>query len=300
MVNKMLIGGHTIKISNPKKILFPKSKLTKQELINYYAKIAKYMLPYLKNRPISMHRFPNGVNKEGFFQKQADDYFPEWITLQKIKKGGGSLDQVVCNNTATLAYLANLACITIHTWLSTIKKINYPDKMIFDLDPPDNNFTLAKLTAKKLKSLLENKLKLKTFVMLTGSKGLHVIVPLKQKENFEEVRTFARNIAELLVKNNPKLTTEQRLEKRKGKLLIDILRNAYAQTSVAPYSIRENESASIATPISWIELKSIKHSNMYTIKTIFTRLKKANPWQDINKSKKSLISARKKLNKLLN
>ncbi|MCK4265306.1 non-homologous end-joining DNA ligase [Candidatus Babeliales bacterium] len=300
-MKKIRCGKHTIEISNEDKILFTGKKITKGDLVNYYKKISKYMLPYLKNRPISMHRFPDGITKEGFFQKKPGDYFPKWVKTKSIKKKeGGSIKQVICNDTATLVYLAGQATISLHTWLSKEDKLEYPDKIIFDLDSPKNKFKLACKVAKELKNLLDE-LRLKSFIMTTGSKGLHVIIPLKRNEKFDQVREFAKNIATILIKKDPKnITLEQRKEKRKNRLFIDILRNAYAQTSIAPYSVRALKGAPVATPLAWNELtNSSLRADKYNINNIFKRLKEQpNPWKSFNRSAKSLKEAKKRLENL--
>ncbi len=274
------VGKQSIELTNQDKILFPRSGITKGELIEYYQKIAPYMLPYMKDRAITMHRFPDGITHEGFYQKDISDYFPDWIQSAKIRKEGGYNHYVVCNDAATLVYLANQACITPHIWLSRINKLDYPDKMIFDLDPGKDDFSIVRKAAFAIRDELDE-LGLKSFVMTTGSRGLHVIVPLKSTQNFDTVRAFARNVADRVAAQNPKLfTTEVRLNKRRGRLFIDSTRNAFAQTTVAPYAVRAHDGAPVAMPISWDELKKPSlHAQSFTIKNIFKRLEKnKNPW----------------------
>lgn len=287
------LGRHAVEITHPDKVLFPDDGITKVDLIEYYQEIAPYMLPHLKNRPVTMQRFPEGITGEGFYHKDAPDYFPAWIERVTVKKEGGVVHHVVCNNAATLVYLANQACITPHVWLSTIKKIRYPDRMIIDLDPPEGNFPLACVTALGLKDLLED-FGLCPFVMTTGSKGLHVVVPLKPVATFDTVRMFARQLAELFVQHNQKtITTEIRKEKRGKKLFLDTNRNAYAQTGVCAYAVRARPGAPVATPLFWEELHDPRlTAQRYTIKTIFKRLKHGDqPWTDINKHERSLVRA---------
>jgi len=296
------VGKYLVKITHKQKIIFPKSGITKNELINYYYKIAPVMLPYLKNRPITMRRFVSGINEPGFYQKNIADYFPDWIDRIPIKKqDGGIVNYVVCNNAATLVYLANQLCITPHIWLSKTDKLDYPDKMIFDLDPSGKDFGIVQKTAKLLKKLLEQ-LELTPFVMTTGSRGLHIIVPLNRKHTFNFVRTFARNVAQILVSQNPKtLTLEIRKEKRGKKIFIDTFRNAFAQTGVAPYAIRPKEEAPVATPLDWSEATSrTMRPDKYTIKTIFRRLgQKGDPWKNFTKHASALKKPRKILDSML-
>ncbi|MEX0940708.1 MAG: non-homologous end-joining DNA ligase [Candidatus Babeliales bacterium] len=294
------MGPYTIETSNEDKIFFPKSKITKGDLVEYYKKISKIMVNYTKKRPLTMVRYPNGIHAEGFYQKDTPDYFPDWIDRKKVaKKEEGSTNYVIANNRATLVYLANQGVITPHLWLSKVDKLEYPDMMIFDLDPPPpgKKFASVRKTALKLKQLLES-IDLKPFVKTTGSKGLHVVVPLKPTEKFDKVRNLARKIAELLVHDNPKeLTLEVRKNKRGEKVFIDTLRNAFAQTAVAPYGVRPKEKAPVATPISWDEVEdSSLTSQRYTIESVFNRLDKhGDPWKGMTRHARSIKGKIKQL-----
>lgn len=270
-----------VEITHPDKILFPKEKITKQELADYYANVAHLMIPLIKDRPISMKRYPEGIKKEGFFQKNAPAGMPSWIKTAKVsRKEKGTTHMVLCQDKETLQWLANQNCITPHIWLSKIDKPTIPDQMIFDLDPPPRKgFDLVIEGALTLRTILEKEYKSKPLVMTTGSRGLHVIVPIKRQLPFDEVRKKAREIADQLVATDPKkYTTEARLNKRKGRLYIDIMRNGYGQTVVAPYSVRPLKGAPIATPLFWEELKDkTLLANSFHIRNIQNRLKK-NPW----------------------
>jgi bifunctional non-homologous end joining protein LigD len=295
------IGRITISVSHPEKIYFPEDKITKGDLVDYYYAIAPHMLPYMKDRPLTMQRFPDGIHGEAFFQKDASAYFPDWIKLLPVeKKEGGITHYVVCNNRATLVYLATQACITPHLWLSKIDKLRYPDRMIFDLDPPDNNFALAKSTALEIRALLA-KLNVQSFLLTTGSKGLHVVVPLKRSSTNEEVKAFAQDIASILIKKNPdQLTLDMNKKYRVDHLFIDTLRNSYGATAVAPFAVRASPGAPVATPLAWHELSNKKlTSQTYTIKNIFGRLKKIeDPWADFDKEKYSVKTLLKMLKKI--
>lgn len=290
-------------VENPysDKIYFPVSGITKGDLIRYYEEIADYMLPYLQDRPLTMHRFPNGITKEGFYQKNASDYFPDWIKTEKIKKEDGWVKHVICNSKDTLCYLAAQGTITFHVTLSKIDKLNYPDKLILDLDPSGQNFDSVVNGAQILRRLLEEELKLSTYAMLTGSNGLHLLVPLVRVENFDEVRGFAKRVAAYLAKLYPDdFTIEMRKDQRRGRLFLDYLRNSYAQTAVCPFSVRAFEGAPVAVPIAWDELAEMSNSRAFNIHTIFDRLKeKSNPWKNFGKNVKLLTSAKKKLEKLM-
>lgn len=303
-MNKMNFGRYSFNISHEEKIFFPRSKITKGELINYYNDIAEIILPHIQDRPVSMLRMPDGIKGESFFQKEASDYFPEWIKTKKIKKQGGSVHHVICNNKATLVYLANQACITPHVWLSKINKLNYPDRLIFDLDPSGKNYDFKKVksAAKIIHRFLSDELKLNPFLMTTGSRGLHVVIPIYANDDFDKVRELGQDITRVIANRHPKeLTNEVRKKKRKGRIFLDTARNAYAQTAVPPYSVRPGENAPVAAPIDWDELSNNKLiSQSYNIKNIFKRLKKvSDPWEDINQNKNSLKKAYKILDDIM-
>lgn len=295
--NTRKVGNHVVELTNQNKVLFPKSKITKGDLIEYYARIAPCMLPYMKDRAVTMHRFPDGITKEGFYQKDAADYFPDYIAIQPVERStGGVVHYPVINNVASLVYLANLACITPHLWLSRIDKINYPDRMIFDFDPSSGvTFSQVRFAALCAKQLLES-LGLYTFIMTTGSRGVHVVVPLKRQYLFDEVRAFAKEVAQLLVKRYPKKLTIELHESKRGKrVFIDWLRNAWGATGVAPYAVRAKPGAPVATPIAWDELSRVTPQK-YNIKNIFQRIARVkDPWKDMQKKASALTPAMKKL-----
>lgn len=299
----MQFGPYTIDIKKREKVYFPAGNITKGNLIDYYIKIADHLLPFLKDRPITLSRFPDGINKEGFYQKDAPDYFPDWIeTIEVKKKEGGAIHQVLCNNKATLIYLVNQGTVSFHPWLSSTADLDKPDKLVFDLDPPKGDFELVLTGAQALRTVLEDQLGLNTFVMTTGSEGLHVVCPLRALNDFEGVRSFAKNTAAYLAGEHPNLfTVEMRKNKRNGRLLIDYMRNAYGQTSIPPYSIRAIEGAPVATPLEWQELKKKGlTSQSYHLKNIFRRLsQKDTVWKHFQQRAKNLGHSMHKLQELL-
>jgi bifunctional non-homologous end joining protein LigD len=300
MAEKIEIGGHSMEISNAEKLLFPGDKISKGDVVDYYRRIAGVMLPYLEGRPLTMHRFPDGIGGEGFYQQAVSDYFPKWIERAPVKKEGGEVSHVVCNNAATLVYLANQACITPHVWLSRQDQLHHPDLLVFDLDPPDDDFAPVRDAALMLRELLDE-LGLKSFLKTTGSRGLHVTVPLDRSSDFDEVRALARQIARVLVKRQPqRLTDEQRKEKRGQRVFVDTLRNSYGQTAVAPYALRAKPGAPVAAPLAWEELRDGKlHARSYNLNNIFRRLaQKKDPWRGIWKSARSLKPAKERLEAL--
>ncbi len=299
----MKIGKYDIDISNADKVLFPEKGYTKRDLVRYYRDIADYMLPFVKGRPVSMHRFSNGMSSDGFYHKELPDYFPGWMGTVEVQTSDGTQRQVACRKAADLVYLANQAVITPHTWLSTSDNLSMPDRMIFDLDPDITERTHKKrvVDAARIIRELSKKINLHAYVMLTGSKGIHVVIPIRRELDFEGVKKFARRFARVVVDVDPEaFTLEQRKNKRKGRIFIDVLRNAYGQTAVPPFAVRARSQAPVAVPISWDELTPSFDSAKYNIKTIQSRLsRKKDPWEDIGRQKGSLKSAGKKLDRLL-
>lgn len=251
------IEGHAITITHPDKVLFPDDGITKGELAEYYQQIAPRMIPQVRDRPLHMNRFPGGIAWNPIQQKRVPDSFPAWIKRATLDlQRGGTITHAVINDAAALVYLAQYNVVTVHVWLSRIQAPNQPDQVMFDLDPSDEDFGLVRRTALKLKTLLEE-LKLVPFVKTTGSRGLHVVAPITVGPTFEEVHLFADTISQRLAAADPDhLTTEFTKQKREGRLFLDVNRNAYAQTAVAPYSVRARRGAPIAMPITWSEAES--------------------------------------------
>lgn len=259
----MKISG--VEISNPDKVLFPKEKITKRQLVGYYEKMAEAMLPYLKNRPLTLHRFPDGVQEQGFYQKNASDYFPDFIKTVSVKTEEETNTQVYCNSKKSLIYLANQGTIGFHIWLAKIDKLHKPDKIVFDLDPPENSFKKVKKAARIIGDFFKEKGK-DPQLMTTGQNGLHVWYTQRRTKNFDSVREEIKSLAQQMEKQHPDLlTTAVRKNKRNGKIFVDYLRNAYGQTSVCPYSVRPNKHAGIAKPISWEELEDLQAADQFRL-----------------------------------
>jgi bifunctional non-homologous end joining protein LigD len=291
------VDGREIEISRPEKVLFPEDGLTKGDLIEYYARIAPHILPHVRNRPLTLERYPNGIHTKRFFQKDVSSYFPKWLRTVTVEKVGGTVTHVVCNDTATLVYLANQACVTPHIFLSRIDKLDVPDQMVFDLDPQGNDFELVRSTAWSFKQLLDE-LELPAFLKTTGSRGLHVVVPLQRREGYEAVRGFAREAAALIVSQAPEERTMESLKANRGdRVFIDTNRNGYAQLVAPAYAVRARKGAPVSVPLEWSEIKKKSlRSDSITIRTVFDRLEKVkDPWADFWQSGASLAKARRKL-----
>jgi bifunctional non-homologous end joining protein LigD len=294
------VGRQDIEITRPEKVLFPEDGITKGELIEYYARIAPRMLPHLRDRPLTLERYPNGIKTKRFFQKEVSSYFPQWIRRTTVEKVGGTVTHVVCNDTATLVYIANQACITPHIFLSRCDKVDIPDQLVIDLDPQGDDFDLVKSTAAAFKQLLDE-LTLPAFLKTTGSRGLHVVVPLQRREGYEAVRTFARELAGIVTGQAPKERTMEPLKANRGeRVFIDTNRNGYAQLVAPAFAVRARKGAPISFPIDWSELrKKTLRPNGVTIRNAFERLENTkDPWADFWSSGVSLIKARQRLGRV--
>ena len=292
-MTRISFGRYSFEASREEKVFFPDAGLTKSDLMDYYERVASVMLPHLKGRPLTLQRFPDGISGEGFFQQQVSDYFPDWISRGSVEKEDGQVTHVIAENKATLVYLASQACITLHAWLSRMDQLRCPDRLVFDLDPPKKQFEVVATTAVYLRDRLDG-LGLRSFVMSTGSRGLHVVVPLDRSATFDEVRGFARTFAESAAAARPQeLTVEQRKAKRRGRLYLDVMRNAYGQTSVAPYSVRARRGAPVAVPLEWKEVEdgSVR-ADTYRVETVVERLGTiGDPWKGIGRIGQSLTKA---------
>lgn len=300
----MRVGRRAIDISNREKVLFPDGAIDKGDLVDYYHRAAGYLLPHARDRLVSMHRFPDGIDEPGFFHKDVPEHFPAWIHTERVAKEDGALRQLVIDDAATLVYIAGQGCVTPHVWLSRIDRRDHPDRMVFDLDPPsedvETTFGTIVWAARRLHALLET-VGLVGFVMTSGSRGLHVHVPLDRKADFDAVRSFATDAADLLVDRYPeRLTREHRKANRGDRVYLDVLRNAYAQTTVTPYAIRARPGAPIATPLDWDELdRSDLHPRRYHIGNIFRRMaRKQDPWKAMGRRARGLREPARALKRL--
>jgi bifunctional non-homologous end joining protein LigD len=270
-------GRYKVPVTNPKKIYWPVEGYTKQHLITYYENIAAYILPHLKNRPLSLYRSPNGINEKGFFHKDAGDNVPAFVNTKEIfsESGNKNIHYIICNNAATLLYLANLGCIEMNPWNSTIQKIEYPDYMVIDIDPSDkNDFNQVIETALAVKQVLD-KAKVESYCKTSGATGLHIYVPLHKKYDYEHVKSFAEIVASLTQQMLPGFTTlERSLSKRGPNIYVDYLQNRRGQTLASAYSVRPKPGATVSTPLHWKEVKYGLHPSQFTIENIFKRLQK--------------------------
>lgn len=271
------VGKYSVTISNRKKVYWPDEGFTKGDVIDYYDKVADIILPHLKGRPLSLKRNPNGITDKGFYHKDAGENVPSFVDVFKVKAESNNkiIDYIVCNNKATLLYVANLGCIEINPWNSTIKKSANPTWMVIDIDPSDKNtFSEVVDTALATKMILD-KAGVKSYCKTSGSSGLHVYTPLRNKYDYDIVRNFANIIASLVQEQLPDTTTlERSLSKRGPKIYIDWLQNRTGQTLASVYSLRPVPGASVSTPLEWKEVNHKLSPKQFTIKNIFARIKK--------------------------
>ena len=296
------VGSRRIEAGNLDDVIFPGPGITQGDLISIYRKLADTMLPHLAGRPLTMERYPDGIEEEGFYQRKAPDYFPDWIRRVSIhvKEDDGKQPVVVCEDEATMVYLVDQGVVTPHVWLSRADRLELPDKLIFDLDPPDDDFGPVRFAGELLHDILSD-LGLVSFVMTTGSRGAHVVVPLKREEDFDSTRGFAQDVANHAAAEAPdRLTVEMRKKDRGDRVFVDTLRNAYGQNSVAPYAVRAKAGAPVATPLEWDEFSDGSlQSQTYSVENILRRLgQKEDPWLDIAKEAQSLHQARRRLKEL--
>jgi bifunctional non-homologous end joining protein LigD len=286
------------KISSPDKLLFPADGITKADLASYYERVSEWMLPHVRDRPLSLQHFPDGIERPGFFHKNVPKHYPDWVHRVEVAKEGGIVVHAVATDSDTLPYLAGQNAITPHIWLSRADRVRQPDRMVVDLDPPPGAaFADVRRAAQRAGDLLRE-IGLEPFAQVTGSKGIHVWTPLTRRPDFEDVKEFSNAFAQLLAARHPDdLTTEFRKAKRAGRILVDVLRNRYAQTAVPPYAVRPRPGAPVATPIEWDELSDSKlRPDRWTLKTVLRRLgNKGDPWADIGAAAAAMSGAQKRL-----
>lgn len=272
-----------INISHPEKLLFPDDHINKQSVAIYYKNIAPLMLPYVKNRPLTLKRYTSGIGEDGFFVKHAQGYYPDFIEKITVPRHGEdkSMVMICVNDVRDLVYLSGIDTIEFHTTLSKSENFNNPDQIIIDFDPSDNDFDKVRQASLALKQILDQQ-NLPSFIKTTGSRGIHVHIPIKTNIPFSKAKQFSRHLAEALQARCPNITTlEQRKDKRGNKVFIDYLRNDYGMSAIAPYSLRALNNAPVATPIDWNEIKNLNLTpQRYHLKNIFKRIvRKIDPWQ---------------------
>jgi bifunctional non-homologous end joining protein LigD len=288
----MDVMAHEVKLSHPDKVLFPDDGITKADLADYYARVGEWMLPHLHDRPLNLWRWNAGIDKKVVIQQDIPKGAPDWVDRQETpRRRGGTIQHVVANDPETLRWLSNQNCITPHVWTARRDRLDRPDRVIFDLDPPEGtDFSVVREAAQAVGERLREA-GLEPFAMTTGSKGIHVVAPLRRTRDSNSVREWAgERGAEVAERHPDTLTTEWRKEKRGGRILVDTARNTYGQTVVAPYAVRALAGAPVATPLEWGELEDGDLSSQkWTLRSVGERLaSKGDPWADIARHSRAL------------
>ena len=287
-------------ITHPEKVLFPDDAITKGELAAYYEAIAPAMLPHIRSRPVTMERFPAGIGKKGFIQKDVSKGFPSWLERVEVPKKDGTVHHPIVTDTRSLLWLANQNSITPHVWPSRAPDLYHPDVCVFDLDPAADDPGVLRDAALGLRDLLEE-LGLPSWVKTSGSKGFHIVVPLDAAADFGEVSGFAHRVGALLVKRDPAhLTQEFSKKDRGGRILVDTGRNGYSATFAAAYAVRARPGAPVSAPCTWEEVeRGTVGPRTFTLRNMAARIADVGDlWSDMRKRKRSLARASQRLRKL--
>lgn len=284
-----MIGELTkVSFTNLEKVLYPELGLEKSRVIKYYISIAPRMLKFLENRAIVMNRYPDGIDREGFYEKDAPMGIPAWVkTFNKYSQTAQrEINYIVCNDLDTLIWLANLAALEINITLSTIDKYDTPDLLLFDIDPePPCSFDDVIDVALLLKEKLDE-LNFKSFVKTSGKKGLHVVLPIIKGYSFKQTREFVHQFGKFLARESELVVSEFRNSRDPGTIFIDYLQNTRGKTMIAPYSLRAQAKATVSAPLEWKELKKGLRPLEFNIFTILKR--KNDPWERLLENKQSL------------
>lgn len=280
MTEDLTVARHHIRITHADRIVFPQPNLRKLDIAHHYERVAPLMLPYVRDRPLALQAYPDGIEGDGYFMKAVPKYFPDWVKRVTVDKKGGTITHALAQDAATLVYLAGQNVVTIHTWLSRADKPHQPDRLTLDFDPSGGGFTEVRAAARAAGERLRD-LGLATYAMTTGSRGVHVVCPLRRGPGFDEVHAFARALAEKMVAEDPDhLTLEWHKADRGKRIYVDVNRIQYAQHAVAPYAVRPRPTAPVAVPLHWDELQDpTLRPDRWTVENIGPRLDEGDPWE---------------------
>jgi bifunctional non-homologous end joining protein LigD len=294
------MAGIQIEITHPDRVLFPADGITKGDLVDYYEAVADVVVPHVKDRPLTLWRYPRGIDEQGFVQQDFAATLPDWMGSAEVAKESGTVVHPVADRREALIWLANQNCITPHAWLSRRDRLDEPDLIVFDLDPSTSDFAPVRAAARTCADVLAD-LGLAPYLKTTGSRGLHVVVPIARGNDFDAVRQFARDVAVVVASDDPAhRTVEQRKNKRGERIYLDVMRNGYAQTAVAAYGVRAGRGAPVATPLEWDELnnRSLRPDG-FTIRDVPKRIaEQGDPWADLRRHARSLSRPMQRLAKL--
>lgn len=284
-------------ITHPDKVLFPEDGITKGELAAYYEAVAPVMLPHLQGRPVTMERYPSGIGRKGFWQKDVSRGFPEWLQRVEVPKKDGVVHHPLAADARSLVWMANQNAITLHVWPSRVPQLLHPDVCVFDLDPAGDDPGIARAATLQVRDLL-GELGLTSWVKTSGSKGFHVVVPLDGTADFDEVAAFAHRAGALLVKRYPERYTQEFLKADRGKrVLVDTGRNGWSATFAAAYTVRARPGAPVSAPCSWEEVERGEVApRSFTLRSMAERLDAVGDlWGKLSASGQSLREAAERL-----
>jgi bifunctional non-homologous end joining protein LigD len=284
-----------VRITHPERVLFPDDGITKGDLADYHRTVADVLVPHLRDRPLMLQRFPEGIGGSGFYQKEAGRGVPGWIRTVAVDKEGGVVNHPVVDDEDALLALTNLSVVSFHRWPSRSDRLAAPDVLVIDLDPSTDDFDAVRQAAHWTREVLDE-LDLASYLQVTGSRGLHVVVPLDRSADTGAVDAFAADVARVLAARHPEaLTAEFSKSARKGRLYLDTARNGWAQTAIAPYSVRPRRGAPVATPVTWDELADpATRPDGWTLRTIPDRLAEVgDPWAGMGRHARSLLPRRR-------
>jgi bifunctional non-homologous end joining protein LigD len=288
-------------ITNPGKVLFPDTGITKGDLASYYEDVAAVMLPHLRGRPVTMERYPAGIGAQGFWQKDVSRGFPAWLTRVNVrKKGGGTVHYPIATDRRALQWMSNQNTITHHVWTSRTPRLDYPDICVFDLDPSTGDGDEVRAAALALRDLL-SELGLTSWIKTSGSKGFHIVVPVDGRTPVAQVVHFADAVARLFVSRAPKmLTLEFSKADRGGRIYVDTGRNTQGATFAAAYTVRARPGAPVSAPCTWDELEAARvHPRSFTLENMRARLKDVGDlWAGMRRQGRSLARPMAKLRRV--
>jgi len=283
-----------VRVSHPEKVYFPEAKLTKADVAAYYAKVSEWMLPHLRDRPLSLVRCPDGWQGQCFYQKHADKSVDPSVDRMVVPEGGGKATYLSANSATAIVALLQWGVIELHPWGSRKRNLDRPDQLIFDLDPDEGVAWKDVAAAATLTRTLLSEIGVSAFLKTTGGKGLHVVVPIQPTLSWDDAKRFTKAVADLMVSTFPdRFVATMSKSRRKGKIFVDYLRNAEGATAISPYSVRARAGAPVSTPIAWEELKKDVRFDYFNVRNVPARLArlKRGPWDEFFTLRQTITKA---------
>lgn len=287
-------------ITHPEKLLFPEDGISKGDLASYYEAVAPVMLPHLRDRPVTMERYPSGIGGEGFWQKDVSRGFPEWLQRVEVPKKGGVVHYPIVTDVRSLMWITNQNTVTQHVWTSRVPELQCPDLCVFDLDPSGDDVNAVREAALALRDLLAE-LTLPSWIKTSGSKGFHIVVPVVAKTHVDVVARFANSVGTLLVKRkSDRLTQEFSKANRNGRIYMDTGRNGYGATFAAAYTVRARSGAPVSAPCTWAEVERGEVSpTSFNLRNMRDRIASVGDlWKDMRRRARSLTRPMEQLQRL--